>query len=228
MKSKQLIYLRTTHPTSIQTTMTTEQKLPAGSFDPKSIELYNAIPLTEVFYLLRVTKPDKCCTHDLEPQAEHEWWLEVVGLKEIVNIQLSLANNRLMNRVCSQCTQREVSIVCDNCQLTFWCPRECREAHRVVHSTWCKKPYGPRDMGPMRTVVMRLPDGLRPSSHIDPHAEANRSIPPRSPRVAVNVDGPNGLPASVGSPRHVTSPPSGLRHTTMATDDSAESLDSTK
>jgi hypothetical protein len=92
------------------------------------------------------------------PRAEIKPFVELSPECDPDGAVINVVLTRLLNPVCSKCVCRDKTKLraCSRCQMTFYCNEACQTSHWPVHSTWCCKPNGPADTGPMRMAIVKM------------------------------------------------------------------------
>ena len=78
-----------------------------------------------------------------------------------------LAFNRVANRICNKCGYKDDVYAlrpCQQCHLTYYCSQRCMDSDQQRHALWCCRPDGPRDMGFLKTTMLKLGDSSPGSS----------------------------------------------------------------
>jgi len=74
-------------------------------------------------------------------------------------IRISLAMNRLSNRICNKCLSKNKLAtlkICEGCTGTWYCSKECQEHDWETHKLRCNNLDGPLDDGPMAIAIMKM------------------------------------------------------------------------
>lgn len=123
---------------------------------------YENIPIAEVCNFLTIA-----CEQKLQFDGTEECkkkFEAAIGVDNFVSIRFYLALNRLQNRICSSCCNKNVEksslIKCQKCHLTYYCNQNCLDQDQQTHSKWCMQlmSIDAIDQGPMQTTIMRVVD----------------------------------------------------------------------
>jgi hypothetical protein len=71
-------------------------------------------------------------------------------INQVSILRHALAYNRLANRICEQCGDKNDIIklmICEDCCLSWYCSKECQVKHWNTHQLRCCNEYGPLDKG---------------------------------------------------------------------------------
>ena len=115
------------------------QRLDSDEFQ----ELVEKLPLSEVKRVLDATG-DKDAS-----------------FKKYRQIRMMLTLNRLCNRICNTCLNKENPLAlmpCTFCGITWYCNERCMHDDTVKHQRWCCNPNAEPDDGPMATALIRAPE----------------------------------------------------------------------
>ena len=83
---------------------------------------------------------------------------------DLESARRKVAYLRIVNPICSQCEwkqKRELLsstdfIICPDCLCTQYCSKECMKKHKPMHSMWCGKEDGERDMGAQQIITLHV------------------------------------------------------------------------
>lgn len=120
-----------------------------------AIPLAENIPIIDVLNIIKITDPDIYSDyHEFKLPPERSKVLS----KTIKDLKTKLAFNRISNRVCNQCVNKNFPkaqlICCEKCRLTFWCSEKCKKDNTAEHAKWCMRDVDAVETGPMRVVLL--------------------------------------------------------------------------